>query len=138
MTVLAVSASRAAEAIVGLAATLIVELFPRQLIGIFGAGKESAYYTTFAIKCFRVYLCMMILAMVNKGTFIYLQALGKALLSTIISMTREIILGVALPIILPLFFGLDGLLYSFPTADILTFLIAAVIIRHTCKDLNRK
>ena len=128
----------ATEAIVGLAATLIVELFPRQLIGIFGAGNESAYYTTFAIKCFRVYLCMMILAMVNKGTFIYLQALGKALLSTIISMTREIILGVALPIILPLFFGLDGLLYSFPTADILTFLIAAVIIRHTCKDLNRK
>ena len=128
----------AAEAIVGLAATLIVELFPRQLIGIFGAGNESAYYTTFAIKCFRVYLCMMILAMVNKGTFIYLQALGKALLSTIISMTREIILGVALPIILPFFFGLDGLLYSFPTADILTFLIAAVIIRHTCKDLNRK
>lgn len=128
----------AAEAIVGLVATLIVELLPRQLIGIFGAGNESAYYTTFAIKCFRVYLCMMILAMVNKGTFIYLQALGKALLSTFISMTREIILGVALPIILPLFFGLDGLLYSFPTADILTFLIAAVIIRHTCKDLNRK
>lgn len=126
----------AAEAIVGVVATLIVELFPRQLIGIFGAGNESAYYTTFAIKCFRVYLCMMILAMVNKGTFIYLQALGKALLSTIISMTREIILGVALPIILPIFFGLDGLLYSFPAADILTFLIAFVIIRHTYKDLS--
>ena len=128
----------AAEAIVGLVATLIVELLPRQLIGIFGAGNESAYYTTFAIKCFRVYLCMMILAMVNKGTFIYLQALGKALLSTIISLTREIILGVFLPILLPVFFALDGLLYSFPSADILTFLIAAVIIRHTCKDLNRK
>ena len=125
----------AAEAIVGVVATLIVELFPRQLIGIFGAGNESAYYTSFAIKCFRVYLCMMILAMVNKGTFIYLQALGKALLSTIISMTREIILGVALPIILPVFFGLDGLLYSFPSADILTFLIAFVIIRHTYHQL---
>ena len=126
----------AAEAIVGLVATLIVELLPRQLIGIFGAGNESAYYTTFAIKCFRVYLCMMILAMVNKGAFIYLQALGKALLSTIISLTREIILGVALPNILPFFFGLDGLLYSFPSADILTFLIAVVIIRHTYKDLS--
>ena len=126
----------AAEAIVGLVATLIVELLPRQLIGIFGAGNESAYYTTFAIKCFRVYLCMMSLAMVNKGAFIYLQALGKALLSTIISLTREIILGVALPIILPVFFGLDGLLYSFPSADILTFLIAVVIIRHTYKDLS--
>ena len=125
-----------AETIVGLVATLIVELFPRQLIGIFGAGNESAYYTSFAIRCFRVYLCMMILAMVNKGTFIYLQALGKALLSTVISMTREIILGVALPIILPVFFGLDGLLYSFPAADILTFMIAFVIIRHTYRDLS--
>ena len=125
-----------AETIVGLVATLIVELFPRQLIGIFGAGNESAYYTSFAIRCFRVYLCMMILAMVNKGTFIYLQALGKALLSTVISMTREIILGVALPVILPVFFGLDGLLYSFPAADILTFMIAFVIIRHTYRDLS--
>ena len=125
-----------AETIVGLVASLIVELFPRQLIGIFGAGSESAYYTSFAIRCFRVYLCMMILAMVNKGTFIYLQALGRALLSTVISMTREIILGVALPIILPVFFGLDGLLYSFPAADILTFMIAFVIIRHTYRDLS--
>lgn len=63
----------AAEAIVGAAALLIVELFPRQLIGIFGAANESAYYTDYAIKCFRVYLCMMPLAAVNKGTFIYLQ-----------------------------------------------------------------
>ena len=81
---------------------------------------------------------MMILAMVNKGAFIYLQALGKALLSTIISLTREIILGVALPILLPVFFGLDGLLYSFPAADILTFLIAVVIIRHTYKKVHGK
>ena len=109
---------------------------PRQLIGIFGAGHESAYYTQFAIKCFRVYLCMMVLAMVNKGTFIYLQALGKAALSTIISLTREIIFGVAFPILLPIFFGLDGLLYSFPISDILTFIIAATIIWRTYKELS--
>ena len=125
-----------AEAIVGLVALLIVELLPRQLIGIFGAGNESAYYTSFAIRCFRIYLCMMVLAMVNKGTFIYLQALGKAMLSMIISMMREIVFGVALPIILPIFLGLDGLLYSFPAADILTFLIAFVIIRKVYKELS--
>ena len=56
--------------------------------------------------------------------------------STIISLTREVIFGVALPIILPIFFGLDGLLYSFPAADILTFLIAIVIIRQTYGDLR--
>lgn len=126
----------AAEAIVGAIALIIVEVFPGQLIGIFGASNESAYYTAFAVKSFRIYLCMMILATVNKGTFIYLQAMGKAIESTIISLTREIIFGVALPIILPIFFGLDGLLYSFPAADILTFIIACVIIRSTYKELS--
>ncbi len=126
----------AAEAIVGAIALIIVEVFPGQLIGIFGASNESAYYTAFAVKSFRIYLCMMILATVNKGTFIYLQAMGKAIESTIISLTREIIFGVALPIILPIFFGLDGLLYSFPAADILTFVIACVIIRSTYKELS--
>lgn len=126
----------AAEAAVGAVALLIVELFPGQLIGIFGAANESSYYTAFAVKSFRVYLCMMILATVNKGTFIYLQALGKAVESTLISLAREIIFGVFLPILLPVFFGLDGLLYSFPTADILTFIIAAFIIRRTYRELN--
>ena len=125
-----------AEAIVGAVALIIVEFFPAQLIGIFGARNESAYYTEFAVKSFRTYLCMMVLATVNKGTFIYLQALGKAMESTIISLTREVIFGVALPIILPIFFGLDGLLYSFPAADILTFLIAIVIIRQTYGNLR--
>ena len=63
--------------------------------------------------------------------------MGKAVESTIISLTREIIFGVALPIILPVFFGLDGLLYSFPAADILTFIIACVIIRSTYKELSQ-
>ena len=102
----------AEEAIVGAAALLIVELFPRQLIGIFGAANESACYTQYAAKCFRVYLCMMVLATVNKGTFIYLQSLGKAFASTAISMVREVLFGVGFALLLPRWFGLDGVLYS--------------------------
>ena len=79
---------------------------------------------------------MMILATVNKGTFIYLQALGKAAASTAVSLTREIIFGVFLPILMPIFMGLDGLLWSFPVADILTFVIAIFFIRQTYKELN--
>ncbi len=126
------------EAAVGFVALLIVELLPKQLIGIFGAGNESAYYTEFAVKSFRIYLCMMVLATVNKGTFIYLQALGKAVQSTLISLAREVVFGVALPILLPVFFGLDGLLYSFPAADILTFFIAAFVIVRTYRELNEE
>ena len=124
------------EAVVGIVALLIVELFPRQLIGIFGASNESQYYTDFAVKCFRTYQCLMPLATVNKGTFIYLQSIGKAAASTVISLVREIVLGVGLALLLPVFFGLDGVLYSFPAADALTFLVAAVIIRRTYKELS--
>ena len=128
----------AAEAIVGATALVIVEFFPRQLIGIFGAANESAYYTDFAIRCFRVYLCMMPLATVNKGSFIYLQALGKAAASTGLSLVREIVFGVGLPILLPQAFGLSGVLYSFPVADILTFVICVAVIVYTYRKLEAR
>ena len=100
------------------------------------ASNESAYYTQFAVKCFRTYLCMMPLATVNKGTFIYLQSLGKAVASTLISLVREVVFGVGFALLLPLFFGLDGVLYSMPVSDILTFIISAIVIVFTCKSLK--
>ena len=126
----------AAEAVVGAAALFIVELFPRQLIGIFGAANESVYYTEYAVKCFRVYLCMTVLATVNKGTFIYLQSLGKALASTAISMVREVLFGVGFALLLPLWSGLDGVLYSMPVSDLLTFVICVIVIRYTYRTLD--
>ena len=124
------------EAVIGAVATLIVELLPYQLIGIFGAANESAYYTNFAVRSFRIYLCMMVLATVNKGTFIYLQSLGKAIASTMISLVREVIFGVGFALLLPRFLGLDGLLYSFPVSDIMTFIIAVIVICYTYKELR--
>lgn len=59
-------------------ALIIVEFFPLQMIGIFGAANESIYYTEFAVKAFRIHLCMMIFACVNKAAFIFLQTRGKA------------------------------------------------------------
>lgn len=124
------------EGIVGAIALLIVELLPIQLIGIFGASNESVYYTDFAVKAFRIYLCMMILACINKASFIFLQAMGKAAASTTLSMVREIVFGVGFAIILPIFFGLDGVLYSMPVSDILTAVISAVMIVITYKQLS--
>ena len=125
-----------AEAAVGGVALIIVELFPGALIGIFGAANESTYYTAFAVKAFRVYLCMMIFACVNKACFIFLQAMGKALESTVLSMVREILFGVGFALLLPLKFGLDGVLYSMPLSDLLTFLIAVSLIIQTYRELR--
>ncbi|MCD8016743.1 MAG: MATE family efflux transporter [Oscillospiraceae bacterium] len=123
------------EAAVGAVALLVVELLPRQLIGIFGAANESVYYTQFAVKAFRVYLCMVVLACVNKGTFIFLQSLGKAFASTALSLVREVVFGVGFPLLLPLAFGLDGILYSMPVSDALTFVISLAVIIFTYRFL---
>lgn len=127
----------ACEAAVGCVALLVVELFPRQLIAVFGAANESAYYTDFAVKAFRVYLCMLPLATVNKGTFIFLQAMGRALESTALSMVREVVFGVGFALLLPRFFGLDGVLYSMPVSDALTFAISVALILRTQAALGR-
>lgn len=126
-----------AEASVGFVALLVVELFPQQLINIFGAANESQYYTDFAIHAFRIYLCMMVLACVNKACFIFLQAMGKAVESTALSVIREIVFGVGLALILPVFFGLDGVLYSMPVSDILTFAISLFLIIRTYKEIGK-
>ncbi len=128
----------AAEAAVGAAALIVVECFPGQLIAIFGAANESVYYTAFALRSFRIYLCMVIFACVNKACFIFLQAMGKALASTALSMVREVAFGVGFALLLPRFFGLDGVLWSMPVSDALTFLIAAALIAGTYKELGRE
>ncbi len=101
------------EALVGAIGLVIVEFFPRQLIAIFGA-----------------------FACVNKSCFIFLQAMGKAVQSTILSMVREIVFGVGFALLLPRFFGLDGVLYSMPVSDVLTFVIALVLILQTYRELR--
>ena len=120
----------------GAVALLFAEGFPRQLIAIFGAANESVYYTDFAVRAFRIYLCMMVLACVNKACFIFLQAMGKALASTLLSLLREVVFGVGFALVLPLFFGLSCVLYSMPVSDVLTFIASAYIIVKTYRELN--
>ena len=79
---------------------------------------------------------MVVFACVNKAAFIFLQAMGKAVASTMLSMVREIVFGVGFALLLPRFYGLDGVLYSMPVSDILTFVISAVIIVATYKQLE--
>ena len=126
-----------AEFIVGLVALAVVECLPNQLLNLFGAANESVYYRQFGVKAFRIYLCLMPLATVNKGTFIFIQSLGKALVSTLLSMVREVVFGVGFALLLPVFFGLDGVLYTMPVSDFLTFVISVVVIIGTFRSLNR-
>lgn len=70
------------------------------------------------------------------AVFIFLQAMGKAYSSTMLSMVREIVFGVGFALILPKVYGLDGVLYSMPVSDILTFIISGIVIVLTYRQLN--
>lgn len=126
-----------AEAVVGALALVVVEFLPDQVMMLFGAKNESIHYTLFARRCFRIYLSMVVFACINKGTFIFLQALGKAGVSTMLSMVREVVLGVGSVLILPQFFQLEGVLYSMPTADVLTAILSAVVLVMTYRELGK-
>ena len=78
---------------------------------------------------------MIVLACINKACFIFLQAMGRAAESTILSMIREVVFGVGFAL-LPVFFGLDGVLFSMPVSDVLTFLVAVFLICRTYRSLD--
>lgn len=134
-----------AEAAVGAVALVLFQLFPVQLISIFGTDNAQLYFD-FAKLAFRLYLCMMILDCVNKAAFIFLQSLGKPLESTLLSLLREVVLSIPLAIFLPWLAaglwgeetGIYGLLLSMPCAALLTFLAAVYVILRTDRQLRRQ
>ncbi|MGM9936165.1 MAG: MATE family efflux transporter [Candidatus Ornithomonoglobus sp.] len=127
----------AAEAIVGLIASAVFILLPNQLIRFFGSENESIYYTQYAVWFIRAQLCLLILACVNKGCFIFLQSLGKAAQSSVLSVTREIVFGAGFPILLTMLGGLYALPFFMPAADTFTFIAVAVVLWKIKKDLEK-
>ncbi|MBQ7594534.1 MAG: MATE family efflux transporter [Synergistaceae bacterium] len=125
------------EVVIGLIAFVIVELFPMYIAELFGASGESVYYAEFTVKCFRTYLCLIVLACVNKAAFIFIQAMGRPYISAGLSATREIIFGAGLTIIMPIFMGLDGVLWSMPASDALTFIVSVIVIAMIYRELSK-
>ena len=116
--------------------TALFESCPGVFADLFGAKNESAYYTDFAVRCIRWFLGAAALSCVNKGAMIYLQSLGKAWTSTALSLLREIVLGVGLVLLLPVWFGLDGVLYFMAAADAVTFIVTVPVLVRTDRALR--
>ena len=124
------------ETVIGVVTFVIVMAFPKTLIGIFGAANESVHYTEFAVRAFRTYFCLILLACINKMSFVFLQAMGEAAASSIVSLLRDVVFCCGFAVLLPRFFGLNGVLYSMPAADFLTFIIIAVMLKRVYKSLE--
>lgn len=124
-----------AEIIVGVIATVAFEVFPLQIIQIF--GSESALYNEFAVLAFRIFLCTISLCCVQKATSIFLQSLGKPVLSLGLSLLRDFILSIPLTLLLPKYFGVVGALYSAPIADLVSLFAVVIVMILVYRELNK-
>lgn len=112
------------------------QLFPYQIISVF--GNEGSQFTEFAVKCLRIYLFCIFCAGFQIISTTYFQATGQPLKASILSMLRQLLLLIPLILILPMFMGLKGILFSAPIADSVSALIVAFFIIPEMKKLNRK
>ena len=128
----------ACEAVLGLAAFIVVEFFPMYIADLFGAKGESVHYMNFTVHSFRVYLCLIVFACINKAAFIFIQAMGRAWTSAGLSVVREVVFGAGLTVIMPLFMGLEGVLWSMPASDGLTFIVSAIVIVMIYRQLGEQ
>lgn len=114
----------------------LFQFFPRQIISIFGSGEEL--YFEFAILFMRTFLFMVIVNGVQLLSSNFFTAIGKALKGLLLSLTRQVFFLIPLILILPLHFGIFGVLLAGPIADFIAFVVSVAFVYKEFKTLNRK
>ena len=117
--------------IIGIIAFIIFRFFPQYIINIF--GSESPLYNEYAIMCFRIYLAGIIFTCITKCCSIYLQSIGKPVKSMILSLLRDIVIFIPTLIILARLYGVVGMLWAALIADVVSFIIAIMILMNNDK-----
>lgn len=114
---------------------LIVELAPGMIISIFDSHKGVFYQ--FGIHAMRIFLAMAFSVGAQIVAVGYFQATGQPLKASFLSLLRQILVLLPAILILPLFFGLDGILMSGPLSEIISSVFTFVLFRSEMKKLNR-
>ena len=126
-------------AVVGLAFSLcafvLFQCFPRQIVSIFGAGDPL--YFDFAESYLRIYMFMVCLFGIQPLSVNFFTSIGAVKQGIFLSVSRQGFLLLPLLIILPLFLGLDGVLYAGPIADFLAVVLSVTMITRCFQRLDR-
>lgn len=119
--------------ILAIAAFLLFQIAPRQIISIFGNGTEEYYQ--FAINYFHIFLFFTFVNFLQPITSNFFTAIGKPTVGVFLSLTRQIIFLLPLLVVFPLIFGIDGIMYAGPSADFLAAVVTGVM---AVRELKRK
>lgn len=120
--------------IVSVLAFCAFQFFPRQIISLFGSGSDE--YFDFAIKFFRIFMLMACINGIQPITANFFTAIGKPIKGLFMSLTKQLIFLVPLILILPIFFGINGVLYAGPIADAAAFTLAIIFIKREFRLLR--
>lgn len=112
----------------------LFQFFPKQIISIFGGG--SSLYYEFAVLFMRTFLFMVIINGVQLLSSNFFTAIGKALKGLLLSLTRQVFFLIPLVLILPLKFGIFGVLLAGPIADFIAFVVSVIAVRKEFKHLG--
>lgn len=116
--------------VIGIVSTLLFELAPQTVVGVFGTPTNIPNpedYWVFAEKTFRIFLALVTFTCIIKMTSIFFQAVGKPAQAVISSMIRDIVCFIPLILILPNFFGIEGILFAAPACDFIAMIVAAAL-----------
>lgn len=116
---------------VGIIFFLSFQLFPRQIVSIFGTGTPEYFY--FAERYFKIFMLMTFINGIQPMCSGFFTSIGKAKLGIVVSLTRQVIFLLPLILIFPVFMGIDGVMYAGPIAD---GAAAAVAVAFAVKELR--
>lgn len=112
------------------------QLFPRQILRMFGDGDGNPKYFTFGISYFHVFLFFTWLNFLQPITATFFTSIGKPYKGIFLSLTRQILFLLPLIVILPLFLKIDGVLYSGPIADFIAAVVTVFMVKREFKLLT--
>lgn len=115
---------------------IMLHLFPREIISIFGTGDEM--YFSFAERYLTVYMMMVAFQNIQPVCVNYFSATGNPKQGTIVSLTRQGLFLIPLLIILPKFFGINGILAASPIADTAAFIMSISMVLLSFKKMDEK
>ena len=112
------------------------QLFPRQILMLFGKNESEEYFR-FGVKMIKIYLFCQALNGFQPVATTFFTAVGKAVKGSFIALTRQFLFLLPLIIVLPIFFGIDGIMFSAPIADFAAFVISAILIAKEFKLMKK-
>lgn len=118
---------------ISIAAFLLFQLFPRQIVGIFGTGEEL--YFQFAERYMRIFMMMVCVYGVQPVCINYFTSIGDMRRGLVLSMSRQGFFLIPMLLAFPLFFGLNGVLYAGPLADALACVLSLTMVWYNQKNM---